>query len=133
MSKCYVITATVPATPTPVLVEVAFDSASTFLAGFKQVQQGWSFDNGVWTWWGLAGQESSAIVAVTGPGVSAKVGLGGGGMDVPVTFTLQGPSGPIATHITPAKVTSDTFMFDVEGAGWSDQPNLVIFMRQFLS
>lgn len=128
----YVITANVSATANPASVNVTFDNVSTYAAAFRRILCGWSFGGaGGWTWTGLAAQESTALVALTGPGVSAKVGLGGAGMSVPVTFTLQGPKGPIATHTTPANVISDSFTFDVAGAGWTDL-EIAVLLQEFM-
>jgi hypothetical protein len=129
-AKHYLITASVSATANPVSVNVVFDNSSTFLVAFKQISNAWAFGSGVWTWMGLAGQGSSALVALTGDGVNAQVDLGGGGMNVPVTFTLQGRTGAIATHTTPANVISDSFTFNVDGAGFSDL-EAVVFMQEF--
>lgn len=133
MSMHYVITANVSATDKPVSVNVTFDNVSTFAAAFRQILCCFSFGGaGGWTWMGLAGQGSTALVALTGAGVSAKVGMGGAGMNVPVTFTLLGPSGrPLATHTTPANVTSDSFTFDVAGAGWTDT-EVAVLLHEFM-
>ena len=127
----YVITASVSATPKPASVNVVFDNVSTFAAAFRQILYGWSLGGGGgWTWMGLAGQGTTELVALTGPGVTAKVGIGGAGMNVPVTFTLLGRNGPMATHTTPANVTSDSFTFDVAGAGWTDI-EVAVLLQQF--
>jgi hypothetical protein len=131
-AKHYLITATVSATANPVMVNVNFDNSSTFLVAFKQTLNSWSFGSGVWSWMGLAGQGSSALVALTGAGVSAQVDFGGAGMNVPVTFTLQGLTGPIATHTTPPNVMSDSFTFNVDGAGFSDL-EAAVFLQEFLN
>jgi hypothetical protein len=129
-AKHYLITADVPATTIPVMVNVTFDKVSVFYVAFKQIAGGWVLGSGDWTWRQLAGQGSNALMAVTGAGVSAQVNFGGRTGNPAVTFTLQGPTGPIATHITPANVMTDSFTFNVDGAGFSDL-EAAVFLQEF--